>query len=83
MGCLYGSGINSEKPIDLSESCQRAAKLSCQGETLATAYEHHWGRVSVLLLLHSLSYHLLCHFSFCLFVCVSMRLSKSYKSKFH
>lgn len=43
VGCLRGSGVDCEEPVDLSESCQRAAELCRQRKTLAAAYEHHQG----------------------------------------
>lgn len=55
MGCLYWFGVNCQELVDVLESCQRAAKLSCQRKTLATAYEHHRGTGQVWLLFHSVS----------------------------
>lgn len=55
MGCLHGFGVNCKEPVDLTESCQRAAKLCCQRKTLAAAYEHHRGMMLSLLLLRSVS----------------------------
>lgn len=55
MGRLHGFGINGKEPVDISESRQRAAELSCQRKALATAHEHYQGTGLPLQLCQSVS----------------------------